>query len=98
MAHRVLRVVGWITGLFIYGILGDTLENTSYQIFIGFMVMLGLVYISLSIPVEEDKVKEVPLNRAARRHPNGKAPVQKFQRVNAKGRQKQGKGRVFRGW
>lgn len=98
MTQRILRVIGWIAGLFIYGIIGDTLDNTFYQVFIGFMAMLGLVYIGLSLPVEDDKVEEVPLNRASRRNPNGKPPVQKFQRVNAKGKQKPGKGRVVKGW
>lgn len=46
----------------------------------------------------QNKVDEVQQNREMRRHPDGRIPAQKFKRVNAKGRQKQGRGRVVKGW
>ena len=54
--------------------------------------------ILLSSVEKEEPETTVPMNRAQRRHPNGKVPAQKFQRVSAKGRQKQGNGRAIRGW
>lgn len=100
MSKAVLRVVGWVGGLFIYGYFGHTLDNTGYQILIGFTVMLGCVYIGLSGKVEEKAVEkeEIPINRAQRRHPNGRTPAQKFKTVNARGRQKQGNNKAVRGW
>ena len=100
MSKAVLRVVGWVGGLFLYGYFGGTLDNTGYQILIGFTVMLGCVYIGLSGKVEEKPVEkeEIRLNREQRRHPNGKASAQKFKTTNYKGRQKQGRGKAVRGW
>ncbi|UUG69453.1 hypothetical protein SEA_SHAM_142 [Streptomyces phage Sham] len=54
--------------------------------------------ILLSSVEKEEPETVVVTNRAQRRHPNGKIPAQKFQRVSARGRQKQGNNRAIRGW
>ncbi len=100
MTRRILRVVGWVIGMVGFGLMNGNLLDQRYLGFIFGVVVAGVIYISYAPTTETKPVVEEakPLNREARRHPKGKAPAQKFQRVSVKGRQKQGKGKAVRGW
>lgn len=97
MLRRTIRVACWVIGMVGFGLMRGNLLDQNYLGFIGGVVIAGVVYISYS-PESKVVEKAEPLNREARRHPKGKAPAQRFQRVSVKGRQKQGKGKAVRGW
>lgn len=71
---------------------------------IAFLVCVGISAVCrIGIALIEGMEKKenevsVVVNRQQRRHPDGKIPAQKFKRVSAKGRQKQGNGRAVKGW
>lgn len=62
------------------------------SISISIICKLGIAILEADKPHQSAR-----LNRQARRHPNGKVPAQKFQRVNAV-KQKQGNNRAIKGW
>ncbi|AVD99343.1 hypothetical protein SEA_BILLNYE_171 [Streptomyces phage BillNye] len=96
MQRRIIRVVCWVIGMVGFGLMRGNLLDQNYLAFIGGVVIAGVVYISYA--PEKKVVEAKPLNREARRHPNGKAPAQKFKTVNARGRQKQGNNKAVKGW
>ncbi|AXH49261.1 hypothetical protein HWB76_gp141 [Streptomyces phage Blueeyedbeauty] len=69
-----------------------------FLICIAISVVCKIGTILLSSTETEEPEVVVPMNRQQRRHPNGKVPAQRFQRVSAKGRQKQGNNRAIKGW
>jgi hypothetical protein len=56
-----------------------------------------ILIIKLLESSEPKAVEEIPLNRSQRRHPNGKVPAQRFQRVSVP-KQKQGNNRAIKNW
>ena len=96
---KVYRVVGFAIGfLFMSYIVDKKISTNELWFLVGYLIA-AVLYYSIEAKMKDRPVKkEVPVNRAARRHPNGQTPAQKFKTVNAKGRQKQGRGKAVRGW
>jgi hypothetical protein len=96
---KVYRIVGFVAGFSLMSYLPDhKVSNNELWFLVGYL-LAAVIYYSIEAKVKNKPVKEeIPLNREARRHPKGKAPAQKFQRVSVKGRQKQGNNRAVKGW